>query len=62
MRLKYILSSDRLLKKVNLREILLDYRKYHDFDKWPTSGENLSGVSDQARLKPDIAACEQQRC
>ena len=42
MRLKYILSSDRLLKKVNLREILLDYRKYHDFDKWPTSGENLS--------------------
>ena len=42
MRLKYILSSDRLLKKVNLREILLDCRKYHDFDEWPTSGENLS--------------------
>ena len=58
MRLKYILSSDRLLKKVNLREILLDYRKYHDFDK----RKFVFGVSDQARLKPDIAACEQQRC
>ena len=60
--LKYILSSDRLLKKVILREIQLDYRNYHDFDKWPAALENQSsGVSDHARLKPDKAACEQQR-
>ena len=32
----------RLIARAPLREILLDYRKYHDFDEWPTSGENLS--------------------
>ena len=44
MRLKYILSSDRLLKKVNLRELDTTglYLQYHDFDKWPMPPENLS--------------------